>query len=296
MSAALAAAHIGHEIEHSSAFMGFLIGAAVGLVVGVAIVAATVATGGVALAVVAAVGGAVAATGGGALAGKYIGEAITNPNGPISSGSANVFYGPSRIPAARAIIDTVACQDHGLKFLATGSDSVFINVYPAVRNDDKSECDGTVKSDLDHIFIGAETLQYLEIESEVPEWMVNVAFGMVIVGTAVALVAGGAAAFMAGSWCALGTFGLQVAGGLIGGAILAPIGGMIGNALGGELGQRIGETLGGMVGGALGARAGGLLGRRTLTGHPVDVATGELFTSEVDFTIAGLVSVPWTRS
>ena len=76
MPAALAAAHIGHQIEHSSALMGFLVGAAVGLAVGVAVVA-TVASGGAALAVIAATGGAIAATGAGALAGKYIGEAIT---------------------------------------------------------------------------------------------------------------------------------------------------------------------------------------------------------------------------
>ena len=47
MPAALAAAHIGHQIEHSSALMGFLVGAAVGLAVGVAVVA-TVASGGAA--------------------------------------------------------------------------------------------------------------------------------------------------------------------------------------------------------------------------------------------------------
>ncbi|CAM3315541.1 RHS repeat-associated core domain-containing protein [Paracoccus aminovorans] len=296
MPPALAAAHIGHEIEHSSAFMGFLVGAAVGLLAGAAIVAATVLTGGAALAVVAAVGGAVAATGGGALAGMYIGEAIKNPKGPISSGSPDVFYGAARIPAARAVIDTVACKDHGTKFLATGSDSVFINTYPAVRDDDKSECDGTVKSGFDNIFIGAETMQYLEIESEVPEWMVDVAMGMVIVGTAVALTFGAAAAFAAGGLCALGTFGLQVAGGLVGAAILAPVGGMIGEALGGELGKRIGETAGGLLGGGLGARAGGLFGRRTLTGHPVDVATGELVTQETDFVISGLVGLAWERS
>ena len=87
MPAALAAAHIGHQIEHSSALMGFLVGAAVGLAVGVAVVA-TVASGGAALAVIAATGGAIAATGAGALAGKYIGEAITQPKGPVITGSA----------------------------------------------------------------------------------------------------------------------------------------------------------------------------------------------------------------
>ena len=118
MPAALAAAHIGHQIEHSSALMGFLVGAAIGLAVGVAIVAVTVATGGAALAMIAAVGGAVAATGGGALAGMYVGEAHRSPKGPISTGSANVYYGPQRIPAARAVLDTVSCSNHGTKRIA----------------------------------------------------------------------------------------------------------------------------------------------------------------------------------
>lgn len=290
MPAALAAAHVGHLIEHSSAFMGFLIGAAVGLAAAVAIVA-IVGTGGAALAVVAAVGGVVAATGGGALTGMAIGETIKNPKGPISTGSPNVFYGPARIPAARAVIDSVACTDHGPKFLATGSDSVFVNVFPAVRDDDKTECDGTVFSDLSHILIGAETVQYLEIDSEVPDWMVNVAMGMVIVGTAVALTFGAAAAFTAAGLCGLINFAGSVVGGMVGAAILAPVGGMIGEALGGETGKRIGEAVGGFVGGLVG----GGLGRRMTTGHPIDVATGELHTSGIEFFIGGLIEIPWER-
>ncbi len=291
MSAALAAAHVGHEIEHSAALWGFIAGAVVGLAVGVLIVAATVATGGAALAVVAAVGGAIAATGGMALAGKYIGEAIVNPSGPISTGSTNVRYGPVRMPAARAVEDLVGCKNHGPKRIATGSDSVFINGFPAARRTDKTECDGTVGSDLDHIFIGAETAQYLEIESEVPEWLVQIAEGMVLVGTAVALVFGAAAAVVAGGICGLIGFGGTVAGGFLGGIVGAGIGGVIGEALGGELGRRIGEVGGGLLGGVFGAR----LGNRFSTGHPVDVATGELFTQQTDFTLPGMIPVVWER-
>ena len=294
MPAALAAAHIGHQIEHSSALMGFLVGAAVGLAVGVAVVA-TVASGGAALAVIAATGGAIAATGAGALAGKYIGEAITQPKGPVITGSANVYYGPARIPAARAVLDTVSCDDHGIRRIATGSDSVYVNQYPAVRDSDRTECDGVVKSDLSHIRIGAETLAYLPIDSEVPDWMVNLATGMVMVGGAVALLAGGAAAFVAGSWCGLATFGLSVGLSYVGGAVLGPLGGTIGEALGGELGSRIGEVVGGVLGGALGGRFGQAFGRRVVTGHPVDVATGELYSTETEFVMGGPVPVAWER-
>ncbi len=291
MPAALAAAHIGHEIEHSSAFFGFIAGAVVGLAIGVAAVAFVVATGGAGLAVIAAVGGAIASTGGMALAGKYIGELVKNPHGPIDKGSDNVFYGPARKLSARAVIDTVACKNHGKKFIATGSDSVFINQFPAARRTDKTECDGTIGSDIDHIFIGAETAQYLEIESEVPDWMVQIAQGMVIVGTAVALVFGAAAAVVAGGICGLISFGGTVVGGALGGMVGSAGLGALGRALGGETWGRIGEVGGGLLGGIFGAK----LGNRFATGHPVDVATGELFTSEIDFIIPGLIPIVWER-
>lgn len=291
MPAALAAAHVGHQIEHSSALFGFIAGAVVGLAIGIAVVAATVATGGAALAVIAAVGGAVAATGGMALAGKYIGEAIKSPHGPITMGSTNVLLGPARMPAARATVDPIACISHKATVAATGSDSVFVNQLPAVRRTDKTACGAEIGSDLDHIFIGAETAQYMPIQSEVPEWAVNLAQGMVIVGTAVALVFGAAAAVAAGGVCGLISFGGTTLGGMAGGFLGGELGGVIGEAIGGELGRRIGEVTGGLVGGLFGAR----VGNRMATGHPVDVATGELFTSETDFILPGLVPVVWER-
>ena len=291
MPAALAAAHVGHQIEHSSALFGFIAGAVVGLAIGVVAVVAVVATGGAALAVIAAVGGAVAATGGMALTGKYIGEGYKNPSGPIAAGSPNVLFGPMRMPAARTAIDLVTCKNHGPQMIALGSDSVFINTFPSARKDDKTVCDGTVGSLMDHIFIGAETAQYLEIQSEVPDWAVQLAQGMVIVGTAVALVFGAAAAAVAGGICGVISFAGTTVGGFAGGFIGAIAGGNIGEALGGDIGRRWGEAVGGLAGGLFGAR----LGNRMATGHPIDVATGELFTSERDFTLAGLIPVVWER-
>ncbi|MCQ0970249.1 DUF6531 domain-containing protein [Paracoccus sp. TK19116] len=298
MPAALSAAHVAHEIEHSNAFMGFLIGAAVGLAVGAAIVAAAVAapvTGGASLLIVAAVGGAIATTGGAALVGAQIGSLSKNPKGPIVTGTGNVFYGPGRISAARAVIDTVACKDHGTKRIAQGSDSVFINTYPAVRDSDKTECDGDVKSNFDNIFIGAETATYLEIDSEIPGWMLSVAEWMVIGGTAVALLAGGAFAFIAGGLCGLASFGLVTALSFAGSIVGGIAGGAIGEALGGEKGGIIGNLIGSFAGGLIGGRGGLRLSNRYITGHPIDVATGEMFTSEVDFTITGLVPIAWER-
>lgn len=291
MPAALAAAHVGHQIEHSASMFGFIAGAIVGLAIGVVAVAAVVATGGAALAVIAAVGGAVASTGGMALTGMSIGATYKNPKGPITTGSTNVFYGPTKMMAARAIQDLAGCMDHGPSPIAMGSDSVFINNQPAARKDDKTSCGGTIGAGVPHILVGAETAQYLDIASEVPEWLVTLAQGMVIVGTAVSLVFGAAAAVVAGGTCGLIAFAGGAAVGMIGGMAGGAVGGYIGEAIGGERGRLIGEALGSEIGGLFGGR----LGNRMATGHPVDVATGELFTSEVDFVVPGLVPVRWER-
>ena len=299
MDSAFAAARLGDPIAHSSAMMGFLVGALVGAVVGIAIVAATVATGGAALAVVAAVGGAVAATGGGALAGMSIGQEYTTVTGAISTGAFTVFI--NNKPAARATsapgtLDVAACSDHqSPQFLAEGSRTVFIEMGAASRKGDRTVCDAKISEGSPDVFIGADPGQYREISPEVPAVLQNIALGMVVVGTAVALLAGGAAAFAAGGWCALGTFGLETALGAAGGWGGSKLGAAIGEALGGAKGKAWGEAIGGVLGGIAGGYAGNKLGGRVFQGHPVDVATGELVTQETDFELPGPLPLRWSR-
>jgi len=146
MEAALAAARVGDQIEHSNAMLGFLIGAAVGLAVGVALLGAVVAapfTGGLSLcagvAAVAALGGIVAGVGAGAMAGGVLGGLMSVPSGPILTGSLNVLVNGR--PAARGVMDIVACIKHGQvpKRIAQGSKTVGINGLPAARKGDKTE-------------------------------------------------------------------------------------------------------------------------------------------------------------
>lgn len=62
---------------------------------------------------------------------------------------------------------------------------------------------------------------------------------------------------------------------------------MAGGVVAGNIGEAIGCAIGGFMGGGL--------GRRTAAGHPVDVASGELFTCATDFRLTGPMAMAWTR-
>ncbi len=296
MEAALAAARIGDEIEHSNAMLGFAIGAAVGLGVGLAILGGVVAapfTGGLSLcataAAVSAMGGIVAGVGAGAVAGGVLGGLMTAPAGPITTGSSNVFI--NGIAAARAVIDVVACTKHSAppQRIAQGSKTVFINGYPAARKTDKTECDGPIIEGSPDVTIGAEAETYIEISPEIPAWMSDTAKWMMIIGGGVALGAGLFGAAL-GGLAAVGTFVGQIA---LGAAVSAGgkvLGGALGEALWGEKGRIAGETIGEMLG-----IPGAQNGIRGLRGHPIDVATGELVIEAADFSLPGPLPLTWAR-
>lgn len=296
MPAPPAAAHIGHQIEHCSVMMGFMVGTTVGLALGTALAAAATSDE-AALAVIAAAGGAVAAQGGGR--GGQRGHGDGDGQGrSILTGSSNVYLGQARIPAARAVLDCVAGAgaDRGIRRIATGSDSVFINQYPAAREGDRSECGGVIVSDLSHIRVGAGALTYLpQLSGTEAAPAASLAIGTAMTGGAVAALAGGAAAFVAAGWCGPAASGLLAGGSYVGGTVPGPPGGRIGEALGGELGRRIGASVIGPAGGTLGGRFGQGFGQRVFTGHPVDVATGELYACEAEFVMGGPVPVVWER-
>ncbi|USQ93967.1 RHS repeat-associated core domain-containing protein [Caulobacter sp. RL271] len=296
MEAALAAARVGDQIEHSNAMLGFLIGAAVGLAVGVALLGAVVAapfTGGLSLcagvAAVAALGGIVAGVGAGAMAGGVLGGLMSVPSGPIITGSLNVFV--NGIPAARGVRDIVACIKHGQvpKRIAQGSKTVGINSLPAARKGDKTECDGTIAAGSPNVFIGAEPGTFLPISPEIPEWMSATAKWMMIIGGGVALGAGLLGAAL-GGLAAVAAFVGEVGLAVVTSAAGKMIGGAIGEAFWGEKGRIAGETIGELAG-VPGARN----AIRSLRGHPVDVATGELIVEYTDFELPGPLPLTWTR-
>lgn len=253
---ALAAARKGDQVSHTDAAFGFALGGEIGLAVGLALL--TAATGGADLLVLAAVGGAVAATGGGALAGMNIGGTYGHVTGDILTGSPTVRTNSQ--PAARTLADTAICDNHdGPQQIATGSTTVFINSVPAARLTDDTICDARITTASPNVFIGGATASYASISGEVPKLAVDIATGMAIGGTALALGAGGAAAYAAAGWAGVGVFGLQAGGGIAGSAGLAAAGGAIGQAIDPVHGKAWGQAIGGVAGGAGGGLAGDAL-------------------------------------
>jgi uncharacterized Zn-binding protein involved in type VI secretion len=253
---ALEAARLGDQIGHTSAMKGLLAGLVAGFVItGLVLLAAgaTVATGGAAAVVI---GALIAGTAGGGLAGMKIGALFGSGGmGPIVTGSPNTFLGTGAKPAARATLDTVLCATHKVSLIAQGSTDVFINRAPAARHTDATVCSAKIREGQFDVFFGGPTGTYLEMESEVPGWLVTVLEVGVWVGAAIAT---GGAILTVGLGAALGGLAGGLIGSYAGGKIGAAIGGIFG-ARGAAIGEAVGGFLGGMAGGALGAKGGGAL-------------------------------------
>lgn len=273
----LEAARIGDQIEHSFAMTGLLAGIAIGFIAAGALLlaaGATVATGGAAAVVIAALVGGAA---GGGLSGMKIGQMFTSKKGPIITGSPNTFIGSDSKKAARAIVDKVLCADHKLMLIATGSTDVYINMQPAARKTDKTCCDGKIAEGYADVFFGGPTGQYLDIESEVPGWLIKT---LEIAGTLALIVGTGGAILTVGIGAALGGLAAGYVGGLVGGEI----GGRIGEHFFGEKGKVIGEVIGEFVGSnwagpkgeKIGAAIEGKLPSSVLARMPGETATNTL--------------------
>lgn len=181
-----AAARVGDPIEHSSALEGLLLGLAVGaaaVVVAAAAGVSIVASGG--LAAVAVVGAVVTMSAG---VGELLGSLswCANTAGQIFKGSHNVHTNGK--PAARAHLDTAACEKHGSapQIIAEGSDTVFINGQPAARVGDHTVCDGKISSGSSNVNIGGGTKKTDDINPEVPLWL-HLTLGVIGVGSAAVL-------------------------------------------------------------------------------------------------------------
>ncbi|MBB6593307.1 PAAR domain-containing protein, partial [Ralstonia solanacearum] len=146
---------VGDDIAHSSGFWGMVAGLAVGVAIG-AMVAATVATGGLAGAVLV---GACMAGGlslGGALASAS--QSMGSNCGKISTGSGNVTFEGK---AAARVTDLVACTKHpGPEPLVEGSKTITVNGLPIVRIGHSTHCSGKVNSGRKSIWIDKTTGQY----------------------------------------------------------------------------------------------------------------------------------------
>ncbi|WP_279894477.1 PAAR domain-containing protein [Pseudomonas sp. GD03842] len=205
-------------------------GAVVGALIGAAVLAATAATGGLAIAIM---GGVVA---GGGLSTlqvvKGLGALFNWPEpttGKLIRGSADVFINGR--PAVRAGDDAAAsCTGLALNHplwpfqvtVAEGSATVFINGKPAARVGSKMVCGAHIKAGSENVFIGGATMSVafvLDIEG----WMKS---GLEILG----LASLGMAAVLAA----------MVGATTLAGMVVASAGAMGGMVLLGDLGDRLG--------------------------------------------------------
>lgn len=257
------AARVEDDIAHSNAVSNMLLGIAGGLVLGTVLVAATVATGGLAL--VAAVGAGAGLVSAGGLAGKYIGEgSMGAPCGKFVTGSPNVYINDR--PATMTFASFAACGNHASPIpLATGSSTVFINGGMAGREGETLACSAkSIARCSPNVSIGGESAAdpRVTIKPEVPAWAVTTLQVLGIAGAVMALpyaIATVGVAATVGSGV-LGYYGAEYGGK---GAR------MLGEAMGmSESNIRklevAGGFLGGMAGGAAGAKGAGALGNRML--------------------------------
>ncbi|WP_047977969.1 PAAR domain-containing protein, partial [Muribacter muris] len=87
--------------------------------------------------------------------------------GPIVIGANTVFINDKQAGVAVKPF-AVACTRHAPlnQRIAEGSETVFIENFPAARKGDKTECGGVILEGSDNVIIGSGKIAYLEIKSE----------------------------------------------------------------------------------------------------------------------------------
>ncbi len=307
--AAKQAARMTDPIEHGLGLLGMLAGLILGAIIGAILVAATIATGGGALAIAIAVVGAVGVTAGTGLAGGQLARGISTLMGlsGIQTGqiaplcSSDTIVG--NLAAARAVVDKGMCDGlfslyhppmppAPLTPIAEGSSTVQINSWPAARQKDKLVCSANIRQGEPTVIIGGQTVRLLEVndrEAWLTEVLTYVAVGAAVVG--LILLTGG---WAAGAIC--GTVVLKTLA--VGALMIAANYGL------GELGDALGpgwrDTLqGGFgVGTSLWAGYKGLrmFGGRPFVSEPIDAVTGEVGIRHMDFTLPAALPFAFVRT
>ncbi|MDN7222424.1 PAAR domain-containing protein, partial [Providencia stuartii] len=177
------AARVGDIIGHSKSMWGMLIGTVLGaaIAIGGAVISGALMGIGIGTSCVGigffAIGASVAIGYGTAKLAEWArdkcvetGSKSLSPCGEIKTGSHNV-----RINGKAAAISTrsdVKCdKENSLRQMAQGSDSVYINGFPASRVGDKTTCDATVMEGSPNVRIGGGTQATEDIEPEIPSWV-----------------------------------------------------------------------------------------------------------------------------
>lgn len=277
-----AAAHIGHQVNHTSALAGFVAGAVIGAIVAVGILA-VVATGGLAAPAV------LAAIGLGAGIGSFVGEQIgkrvipPTPSGPIITGSPNVLINGK---LAAYCSSDVACIKDATQKIAQGSATVGYNQLPAARVGDKGTCGFAVGEGSKNVFVGGGMGGCgLEVGDEVPWYARAIVMAIGLLGGVVGMAKMGI--------CAMGIAARLGVGMVVGGAGSYG-GGLLGGRIFGEgsFGQDLFSFLGGEAASRLAFR--GPLGK-WMVGEPIDIVSGEVVVQHTDFVLPATLPLELNR-
>ena len=94
-------------------------------------------------------------------------------------GSVDVLI--NKLTAMRAVIDGTVCGKHTSgppSMIAEGSDSIFIDTFPAARKDDKLTCSAHIVDGSPNVFFGGNKTQYLDIADDVEWWETALEIGI----------------------------------------------------------------------------------------------------------------------
>uniref|UniRef100_UPI000491234C DUF6531 domain-containing protein n=1 Tax=Chitinilyticum litopenaei TaxID=1121276 RepID=UPI000491234C len=159
------AARIHDPIEHTFALAGFIAGAVLAAIIIIA-AAVTVCTGGLGaiflMALLASLAPSLPSIG------EAIGKMFGSTAGMIITGARNVYTNKRK--SALVSMSQVMCDKHSpQQLMAEGSPNVFIHRLAACRKDDRTTCDAKVSDGSGNVFIHGTPVQYLDIQSEVPD-------------------------------------------------------------------------------------------------------------------------------
>ncbi|SMB87955.1 Zn-binding Pro-Ala-Ala-Arg (PAAR) domain-containing protein, incolved in TypeVI secretion [Pasteurella testudinis DSM 23072] len=96
---------------------------------------------------------------------RFIDSCLSGEDGYITQGSGSIFINGK--PAAFASLENaISCNDHSLKIIASGSETVSMHNQPAARKGDQTSCGAKIITASPNVFIGSGTATVADIAED----------------------------------------------------------------------------------------------------------------------------------
>lgn len=96
---------------------------------------------------------------------NFLNDCFSSPDGVIIKGDNQVLVNGKPIAVAQ-LAEAVACQKHGNKMIAEGSETVSVNQLPVARKGDQTQCGAKISSGSENVFFGSGRTQVVDIDEE----------------------------------------------------------------------------------------------------------------------------------